>query len=232
MKHTQALEENFVTGLIHLSLALRQSGQTAAARAIARRLIVSSLRDGGFKLIDGVNHGPGPDANEYREYIICKFAVVNSGTRAWKKSSAKKRVILQRLANGDWQKRNKFEHYCSGPECCQDIDHCIQQIDNLLLPILFGSFRMYSRNNYTGSERTMLDVCIPFFCHGLLTDVIEEMFSNVVENEDGAHDRLPAVLDEPGGQQLEDGPFADRGVDEAGGQQSVPPTYVWHPNNC
>lgn len=93
-----------MTGIINISLSLKAPGGMRKFRKILRRVLSDRLV---------VLHGsPGPQADRHREAVLDMYVTVDQQ----RPSSLSKRLIISRLANGNYENTREVEHYCSG--CC------------------------------------------------------------------------------------------------------------------
>jgi hypothetical protein len=162
------LDNAFISGLIHVCLAFRGSGCLDSLRKIARNWMASNFH---FERWEAENQDrEAREADAYRHRIIDMFLPKSQGRRAVRLAS-----YLRRFATGNWKQRFTFEHICRG--CCRGRGHALAKAQNILLPRLLQSFRMFGRNNFTGANAAVADTAVPILVHGLLIDCMVVLFT-------------------------------------------------------
>lgn len=95
-----------MTGIINISLSLKVAGGMRLFRSILRRVLAERVRR-----LEG---RPGPHADWHREAVLNTFCPADPQ----RPSSMSQRLIVSRLANGNYQNCNEVEHFCEG--CCNN----------------------------------------------------------------------------------------------------------------
>ncbi|CAK0908812.1 unnamed protein product, partial [Prorocentrum cordatum] len=217
---TFALTEDFISGLINVSLSLgggdnMRRFRKCLAADIDNRLLIKFGE-------------PPPDAVEYRKVILSLFLA--RGPRA-----AERRALLTKCAPGDWRNLDNIEFYCAhGSQPNRgDIVYLVQ--DGLLVALAHRSYSTYPRHRWTGCDISTDEIGILAACSGILGRVYKAFLQTFPKanrpvraaGEAGAAailplaapDTVPAIMD------------ADRPVPapagEVGGNAAEAPTETW-----
>lgn len=104
-----------LSGLVNIALSLRVPGGMRAFRQILRRV----LSERTVRLTQG---SPGQRADLSREAVLGMFAPVSGGSLG----SLTRRLVISKLANGNYENMAEVEHYCSG--CCSSREETVAKM--------------------------------------------------------------------------------------------------------
>lgn len=162
------------SGMIAVTLSLSDAGHMSLFRAAFRQVLAQDL--------EIIREPPSPEAVSFRNLILDEFF----GHSA---DFCEHRLILSRLAGGDWRQGGTFQYLATGSERREDI---LERLFCHLVPCLAGHIpEMFPRQRWSGTEEALRDLGLMANIHGLLERVLCEFF----ESNFGRIARKPAPPD-------------------------------------
>ena len=154
-----------VRGMLHACLSLSWAGRFDSLRSAMKKHMRKHLT---------VYRGhAGLAAEAYRESVCKKF------TNSWDWEACPTNVdckhavrthAVKQLLNGEWRRTGVWEHYCSGPNCCESPAATASKIEEHIIDCLQHP-SIWCESRFMG-----IDVVTDFFgfwllCHSILEDV-------------------------------------------------------------
>lgn len=178
LKRALAVEDNTISGVVNVGLALEGAGTLQTLRAILQDIFRTDL-------IVVFDEPPGGHVVRHRKAILNMFLPLSDDSdqsdpgkyEVFQVQARKRRFILSVFANSDLSSR-EIVHFCAWG-CCSSPEQSLQYFERYvtwaLLPKKCG---VLSRKSWTGADHC-LDWCGLLQSHwGLLTRVIERFVGN------------------------------------------------------
>ena len=152
--------DNVTSGMVACSLSLSDSGQMSLFRASFRRVLSKEL--------EIIREAPSGEALAYRSLVLDRFY----GTSA---EMAEHRLIVSRLAGGDWRLSGRFQYLALGSETREQV---LDLLYTYLVPCLAGHIpEKFPRQRWTGMEESLRDFGVLAAVHNLLRSVAFDYYA-------------------------------------------------------
>ena len=153
-------------GMLHLSLSLQYAGATLAFRRKFREYL---RKPGVFKYIPWGEHG-SERSQKHNASVFNTFYSDQSGGKLGQQNSDRMSWFhsARSLFNGRLRNKGVVEHWCKG--CCQGPEHCLNQIDTLVINNMFFP-SIWKSSTWSDMEQA-IDFCALWLSiHNILEEV-------------------------------------------------------------
>ena len=157
-KRVGAFVSEEMLGMIGIVVSIGQGGAMKSFRRVLREYI-------GEKLVV-LQGDPLPIASAHRRAILSLCCLVVENRLA----TIYYRHMLSALANGDWRRHDRIEHYCRG--WCKDMSETVRR--SLTFFVNCTARRpppIFPRNRWTRADETCQSILFPIRVHGILPKV-------------------------------------------------------------
>lgn len=163
-KKAMLVEDNTISGVVNLGLALEPSGSLQTLRSILQEVFLDELQV-------VYAEPPGGEVLRRRNAVLQTFLPIKAEQLNWKVNVRKRRFVLSYFANSDIRS-DEIIHYCTW-SCCHDWNQTLLHFQRYVVwALLPHNLPVLQRKSWTGSDRS-LDWCGLLACHwNLLPKII------------------------------------------------------------